>query len=75
MSQQTQKDSNQHGNFNLLHEELRGAMYGGGAERETVYKGHVLGFLAMGVLQAFGLICALASFGVVLWWAQRRGIL
>ncbi len=110
MNQQSQKDSNQNGNFNLLHEQLRGAMYRGGKDRDTVFTGYVLGAIAMVVclvvsyavlLLSEGLgfdstngeliawlgkecpllfyaLCAVIgaiSFGSVLWWAEKKGII
>ena len=46
MIERPQKDNNQHGDFNLLHEYLRGAMYRGGTERDDVITGYALGVVA-----------------------------
>jgi hypothetical protein len=66
MNERPQKDSNQHGEFNLWHEYLRGAMYRGGTERDDVITGYALGIVAQIVFVA-GLVLLgtlLMAFGV-----------
>lgn len=66
MNEKSPKDSNQHGHFNLLHEDLRGAMYRGGAERDAVITGHVLTVVILAVYAAIfiGVGTLLRLFGI-----------
>jgi len=52
---------NQKDEFNLLNEDLRGAMYRGGAEREAVYAGYGLGFLSILLF-----VAAMVVLGIIL---------
>ena len=55
-----QYDNNQHGHFNLMHEDRRGAMYRGGAERDEVFTSYALSFVAQAIfLAGFVLLASL----------------